>query len=268
VPLSALRFHSSRSLIEGSEPVVLTDPVYGGTLSGMTQPLRAPAWFLSDFGMIDGFFNEDHTAVVGRWSAHLGVSLLASGLVDTPFPQAIVEIDRVGEATRNRLAEEGFLPAYRPTSEPMLRLVLEPAPGETVNSLDFQSGLADFRKNLDALGIDFSSRHRTQDALVAQGWNLGEFGLLVSVVSALRPTAIAELRKLIETFLKIRAGRKLRLKIGPLTLEGSAEDVVRFISPEQIAKLLKAPKEVDGDSSQELHDGKLAAKARKHLGEK
>jgi hypothetical protein len=214
----------------------------------MPEPLKAPAWFLNEFCLIDGFFNEDRTAVVGRWSAHMSLPLLASGVIDKPFPQATVEIEKVGDAIRKRLADEGFLTTERSTVEPKLRLVLEPAPGETIKNPDFQSELADFYKSLNTFGIKSSSRHFTQDALGAQGLSLGEFGLLVSTLG---PVAIVQLRKLIETFLKVRAGRKLKLKIGPLTLEGNADDVEKLISPEQIAKLLKAPKKADKKANHE-----------------
>jgi hypothetical protein len=134
---------------------MLTGPSDGGTLSGMPESLKAPAWFLKEFCLLDGFLNEDRTAIVGRCNAHMSVPLLASGVIDKPFPQATVEMEKVGEATRKRLADEGFLPAEDSTVEPWLRFVLEPAPGEEVKSPDFQSGLADLRKRLDALDDQF-----------------------------------------------------------------------------------------------------------------
>lgn len=178
---------------------MLTGPPDGGTLSGMPESLKAPAWFLKEFCLLDGFFNEDRTAVVGRCNAHMSVPLLASGVIDKPFPQATVEIEKVGEATRKRLADEGFLPAEDSTVEPWLRFVLEPAPGEEVKSPDFQAGLADLRKRLDALDDQFFFRYCTKSFVAmpggTPGWNLGEFGLLVSVVSTLGPAAIVQLRK-------------------------------------------------------------------------
>jgi hypothetical protein len=130
---------------------MLTGPPDGGTLSGMPESLKAPAWFLKESCLLDGFFNENRTAVAGRCNAHMSVPLLASGFIDKPFPQATVEIEKVGEATRKRLADEGFLPAEDSTVEPWLRFVLQPAPGEEVKSPDFQSGLADLGKRPDAL---------------------------------------------------------------------------------------------------------------------
>jgi hypothetical protein len=69
--------------------------------------------------------------------------------INRPFPQATVEIEKVGEAIRKRLADEGFLTTERSTVEPRLRLVLEPAPGELMKgpkSLVDRTELAPSRK--------------------------------------------------------------------------------------------------------------------------
>jgi hypothetical protein len=125
--------------------------------------------------------------------------------------------------------------------EPELHLHLIPAPGEPpVRSPEFQEELRAFAQALKAQGINASLTWFTQDAVGGGGWGVGEFTILVT---ALGPLAIVQLRKLIEAFLKIREGRKLKLKYGPLTLEGRAEDVEKLVTPEQIAKMLDGPKQ-------------------------
>jgi hypothetical protein len=159
---------------------MLTGPPDGGTLSGMPESLKAPAWFRKESCLLDGFFNEDRTAVVGRCNAHMSVPLLASGVIDKPFPQATVEIEKVGEATRKRLADEGFLPAEDSTVEPWLRFVLEPAPGEEVKSPDFQSRLADYVNLSMPSTISFSFDTALKVSLLCQAApQAGTLGSLV-----------------------------------------------------------------------------------------
>jgi hypothetical protein len=47
---------------------MLTGPPDGGTLSGMPESLKAPAWFLKESCLLDGLFNEDHKVKV----VHIG----------------------------------------------------------------------------------------------------------------------------------------------------------------------------------------------------
>ena len=66
-----------------------------------------PKWLLNEVGLLDGVFNEDGTAVVGRPDAHNSAVLnVGSG------PPATVRVDlkkRAGwEAIQKRLADEGF----------------------------------------------------------------------------------------------------------------------------------------------------------------
>jgi len=122
---------------------------------------------------------------------------------------------------------------------PELSLILVPAPGEAVRSDDVQSELGAFQRGLREQGVQASQRWFTQDAAEGGGWGTGEF---VLVVSTLGPVAIVELRKLIVAFLKIRNGRKLKLKFGTSTIEGHVDDVQKLVTPEQISKLLEPPK--------------------------
>jgi hypothetical protein len=210
------------------------------TLRRMSAPLKAPDWFLDHFGLIDGVFDEERTVVVGRMPASVGTPLLAQGLVDTPFPKASVELEKVLPAIKKRLADEGYIATGRLTYEPRLRLILEPAPDEALKSPAFQSDLASFRKDLNDAGIEFSSRHATRDAAASAGWSLGEITILLSTLG---PTALVQLRKLLEAVIKARAGRKLKLRCGPLTVDGNAEEVGKIITHESLKKFFGDPPE-------------------------
>jgi hypothetical protein len=176
---------------------LLTGPPDGGRLSGMPESLKAP-WFLKKFCLLDGFFNENRTAVVGRCNAHMSVPLLASRVIDKPFPQATVEIKKVGEATRKRLAGEGFLPAKDSTVEPWLRFVLEPAPGEEVKVQTSNPGWRVYVNVSMPSTISFSFDTALKVLLLSQAApqpGTSGVGLLVYVVSTLGPVAIVQLRK-------------------------------------------------------------------------
>ena len=123
--------------------------------------------------------------------------------------------------------------------EPELRLFLIPAPDEPpLRSSEFQEELRTFKQALKSQGINASSPSFVRDVVGGGGWSLGEFTLLVATLG----TVIVRLSKLIEAFLRIREGRKFKLKYGPLTLEGHAEDVQKLVTREQVAKMLESPK--------------------------
>jgi hypothetical protein len=119
--------------------------------------------------------------------------------------------------------------------DPKLRLILVRAPDDPpLFSEQYQSELADFARSLGALGIEFSCLRRMLAAAGASGGLTGEF---IFVVSALGPVAIVQLRKLLEAFLV--HGRKMKLTSGGVKIEGSARDIQKLLTPEQIEKLLK-----------------------------
>ena len=123
--------------------------------------------------------------------------------------------------------------------EPELRLSLIPAPDEPpVRSTQFQEDLRAFTQALKASDINASSTSFAQDAIGGGGWSVGEITLLTT----LGGTGIVQLRKLVETFLRIREGRKFKLKYGPVTLEGRAEDVHKLVTAEQIANMVESHK--------------------------
>jgi len=124
--------------------------------------------------------------------------------------------------------------------EPDLRLCLIPAPDEpAMRSPEFQQELRTFTQALKAQGIYASSNSIAQDAIGGGGWSVGEITFLISTLGT---TAIVQFRKLIEAFLRIREGRKFKLKYGPLTLEGHAEDVQKLVTREQIADMVESRK--------------------------
>ena len=120
-----------------------------------------------------------------------------------------------------------------------VQLKFSAAEGESVGSPEFQSQLGMLMDGLRREGVNVSQKWFTQDAVGgrgAGGWGTGE---LIVLASTLGPVAIVQLRKGIIEFLKMRQGRKLKLKVGPLTIEGHAGDIEKFVTPEQIAKALE-----------------------------
>jgi hypothetical protein len=120
--------------------------------------------------------------------------------------------------------------------EPESRLILVPAPGESLGGPEFQSDLNAFAQALGTQGIKAQARSRARDAVAGGGGSAGEYVLL----STLGSVAIVQLRKLVVAFLKIREGRKLKLRPG--TIEGHVDDIEKILTQEQISKLLGPPK--------------------------
>ncbi len=67
----------------------------------------------------------------------------------------------------------------------------------------------------------------------------------------LRSGGISSTRKAVETFLKARKGRKLKVTVGDVTVKGTASEVAKLITPEQISKMLDAQK---NSPKKSLHD--------------
>ena len=110
--------------------------------------------------------------------------------------------------------------------EPQLRLSILPAPGEVVSGAEFQTELTVFARELKTNGIDARATWYTHDAVGGGGWSTGEFTLL----SILGPVAIVQLRKLIVEVLKMREGRKLKIKGRTTTIEGHADDIQLIVT--------------------------------------
>jgi hypothetical protein len=122
-----------------------------------------------------------------------------------------------------------------------LRLTIVPAPDDPpLSSEEYQTILRDFHQELKSHGLEVSSRWYTHDAVGSGGGFVGEFVLAAAVLAPL----IKELRKLLETILDARHGRKVKIQIGILRLECSAGDVDKTLqqltSSDQFQKLLES----------------------------
>jgi hypothetical protein len=128
-------------------------------------------------------------------------------------------------------------------SEPELyiRLILIPGANDPPTSPEYQKELAEFYRALKALDVDASARFRTFDALHGGGGGFaGEFLILLTSL----PGRLAiELRKLLQTYLKEKTKRrKVKLKYGNFSIECDADNIAAIVSPEQIDKMLSAPR--------------------------
>jgi hypothetical protein len=123
--------------------------------------------------------------------------------------------------------------------EPRLLLLVTRAPNDPpLFSEEYQKTLHDLFASLKTQGLEVSSTFATRDAVGAAGGFSGEFVVAVTAFGI----AVNQVRKLIETFLEGRDGRKLKVQIGSFRLEGSARDVEKMfgllLSSEQFQKLL------------------------------
>jgi hypothetical protein len=93
------------------------------------------------------------------------------------------------------------------------------------NDPAFQAELGEFSISLRAAGVTFSQVGRAFDAVDGGGYALAEF-----VVKTLGLPLIGAAAHVCATWVKARAGRKLRLKIGEVVAEGkTAEDIERLM---------------------------------------
>jgi hypothetical protein len=89
----------------------------------------------------------------------------------------------------------------------------------------FQAELGEFSKSLRAAGVTFSQVGRAFDAVDGGGYALAEF-----VVGKLGLPLIGATTAVCIAWVKARAGRKLRLKIGDVVAEGqTVEDIKRLM---------------------------------------
>jgi hypothetical protein len=63
--------------------------------------------------------------------------------------------------------------------------------------------------------------------------------LLIGALTPITKTAIIELRKLLETYLRERKGYKFKLRIGTVTVEGDAGNVANYILLGQLQELFQ-----------------------------
>jgi hypothetical protein len=124
-----------------------------------------------------------------------------------------------------------------------IEIKLLPAPDEKTESPEYQQALRDLVQSVRANGLKPSVGMRAMDAAGGVSPAVYNGGVRLAILT-LAPIAIVQLRKLIEAFLKMRAGRKLKLRLGNMTIEGHAEDVEKLVTAEQIAKMLNAAKKL------------------------
>jgi hypothetical protein len=130
--------------------------------------------------------------------------------------------------------------------EPELRLILIPAPDDPLLSDEkFRNELSDFAAALRAQqGITISARSRAFDSVPGTGGGglpPNEFTLIITSITSVASVAIVQLRKLLETYLKVREGRKYKLTNGKFSIEGSARDVQAQITHGEIQQMLRGP---------------------------
>ena len=114
---------------------------------------------------------------------------------------------------------------------PELCLILTPGPED---SPKYKKEWREFSESLEQLGIKVTRRQTAHDAGDVDGTDLT---LVIMAIFGPFAVAIAGLGKRLETHLKLRAGRRFKLKNGSQSLEGDFRDVQEFITPSQIKKL-------------------------------
>ena len=117
--------------------------------------------------------------------------------------------------------------------EPAVELQLQLAPA--TNDPEFQTALTQLSRGLRDANISVGTR--------SIAWlvppNAGVAGAFL-LASTLGPTAIIQLRKLLQTYLA-HSGRKIKLKSHSVSIECSPEDFQKLFTPEQIQQLLRPP---------------------------
>jgi len=106
---------------------------------------------------------------------------------------------------------------------------------------DYQGELRQFRDAVDASGIAISPRIAVFDSVGATGGFTGEF--LIPITQAIVPFLTAA----VVAWVGRRNGRKLRLKVGDIELEGNTEEDIKLL----VAKAKELAPVVDPDRQRE-----------------
>ena len=115
------------------------------------------------------------------------------------------------------------------------------------HDLQYQDELRQISESLRAANIDFSQRARTFDSIGAHGYALGEYFL-----QHVPEGAVGAIIGAFGTWLKVRGGRRVRLKVDDIEAEAhTIEEIERLIDNAVIVKAF-------------LHDGETV-KAKKHF---
>ncbi len=118
--------------------------------------------------------------------------------------------------------------------EPPVELQLQLVPA--TNDPEFQTALTQLSQGVRDANIGLATRSIAWGGLP----NAGVAGIFLLLVSTLGPTAIIELRKLLQAYLA-HGGRKIKLKNHAVSVECSPEDFQKVFTPEQIQQLLQPP---------------------------
>jgi hypothetical protein len=118
--------------------------------------------------------------------------------------------------------------------EPAVELQLQLVPA--TNDPEFETALSQLSQGLRDANISFANRSIAWGALP----NAGVTGIFLLFASTLGPTALIQLRKLLQTYLA-HGGRRIKLKNHSVSIECSPEDFQKLFTPEQIQQLLQPP---------------------------
>ena len=118
-----------------------------------------------------------------------------------------------------------------PPKELGLQLMGEP------DDPELQKAIAEVLKGLRDANVVLYSRGRAFDSATS----VGTSGILLILATTLGPRAIIEFRKLLQSYLA-HGGRKVKLKNGPISIEASADDLLKIFTEEQIQQLIEPTK--------------------------
>ena len=122
-----------------------------------------------------------------------------------------------------------------------LEIILARAPDDPKeNDPQYQEELRAFGQSLRAAGVTFSQRAIAFDSIDAHGYPLGDF------LVALAPTVLPAVAAIVVTWLRVRAGRKVRVKVGDTHVEAR--------TAEEAEKLLKVAAEFRKNSNPAKRD--------------
>ena len=172
-------------------------------------------------------------------------------------PEQMDEMQKMFEAsyarnealTRKRRFEAGEF------SLELVRVVDDPPENDPA----FQAELEEFSKSLRAAGVTFSQMAIAFDAVDGGGYPLAEF-----VVRILGLPLIGAAAHVCATWVKARAGRKLRLKIGDVVAEGQTIEDIKSLMKQAAEFVLLTPKRVGRNESARRHRHASAAALSGH----
>jgi hypothetical protein len=120
-----------------------------------------------------------------------------------------------------------------------VRIILVPAPDDAPERApEYQAELREFGNALRAEGVAFSQSAITFDSIEGGGYPVGAFAVAALV--------IPYVTKIVVAWLRVRGGRKVRVKVGDTHVEAQ--------TPEDVERLLKAAAEFKRDSRPKKRD--------------